>query len=160
MRSNPTWAASTHACSATNRISSTASPRPPQRGIADIRRKPVRYQSRRRQRVGFLSWISPQISSERGRSTNLLGGGERGSWVECFAQGGDGEARRGWLERPGGGGDPGSPVSSRGESGVRGGWAGSVDRPKPEPVRLNRGRWAGWAKWAKAICLNKFQIQI
>jgi hypothetical protein len=45
---------------------------------AGIRRKPLRYQARRWQRVGFLSGISPQISSERERAINLLGGGERG----------------------------------------------------------------------------------
>jgi hypothetical protein len=103
-RSNPTWDASTRACSATNRINSTASPGPPQRGAASIRRRPVMNQVRRRQWVVFPSGISLPISSQRGRATNRLGGDERGSWGEYFAQGGDGEARRGWPERPGGGG--------------------------------------------------------
>jgi hypothetical protein len=34
------------------------------------------------------------------------------------------------------------------------GWAGSVDRPRPEPVWLNQARWAGWVKWAKAHLLK------
>jgi hypothetical protein len=69
---------------------------------------------------------------------NLFGGGKRGSRGECFALGGSSGVYRSWPERPGdGGGDPVSPVSSRGERGERGGWAGLVDRPRPEPGRLN-----------------------
>jgi hypothetical protein len=44
-----------------------------------------------------------------------FGGVERGRRGECFAQGGDSGDHRSWPERPGGGGgDLGSPVSSRG----------------------------------------------
>jgi hypothetical protein len=54
---------------------------------------------------------------------------------------------------------------ARGSEGRRrrasGGWAGSVDRPRPEPGRLSRGRvgrlgrLARWAKKALAKCLNQ-----
>jgi hypothetical protein len=84
-------------------------------------------QARRRQRIGFPSGISPQVSSKRERATNLLGGGERGCRGECFAQGGGGEARRGRPESPGdGGGDLGIASELEGrERSVRGlGWVG------------------------------------
>jgi hypothetical protein len=48
-----------------------------------------------------------------------------------------------------------SPESRGEREESEGGWARSVDRPRPEPVRFNQTRWAGWAnwaKWAKAIC--------
>jgi hypothetical protein len=61
--------------------------------------------------------------------TNLLGGGERGWRVVCFAQGGNGVARRGWPERPGGGGDPGSPVSLRGRVERKGAGLGRLTDP-------------------------------
>jgi hypothetical protein len=44
---------------------------------------------------------------------------------------------------------------------ARGGWAGSVDRPRPEPGRLSQarvgrmGRLARWVKKALAKCLNQ-----
>jgi hypothetical protein len=44
------------------------------------------------------------------------------------------------------------------------GWAGSVDRPRPEPGQLSRARLGQLANWAKQALVNylktKFQIQI
>jgi hypothetical protein len=93
-------------------------------------------QVRRHQRVVFPSGISLPISSERGRAMNRLGGDERGSWGEYFAQGGDGEARRGRPERPGGGGDPGLPESSGRESVARGAGLGRLTDLDPRWVGL------------------------
>jgi hypothetical protein len=78
-----------------------------------------------------------QISSERRRPTIPFGGVERGRRGECFAQGGDDGDRWGWPERPGnGGGDPGSPVSSRGEGEREGARLGRLTDPDPSRVGL------------------------
>jgi hypothetical protein len=98
-----------------------------------------------------------QISLERRRLAIPFGGDGRGRRGEHFAQGGGGGARRSRPELPGdGGGDLGFARELEGrERGECGGWAGSADRPRPEPVRLNRARWAGWVKWAKAQLLKQ-----
>jgi hypothetical protein len=82
------------------------------------------------------------ISSGRKRPAILFGGAGRGRRGECFDHGGDGGGHRCWPEGLGGGvGDPESPVRSRGrERSARGGWAGSGDRPRPEPGRLSSAR--------------------
>jgi hypothetical protein len=91
-----------------------------------------------------------------------FGGAGRGRGGECFAQGGDGGGHRSWPERPGGGGDPESPVRSRGrERSARGARLGRVNDPDPSRVGLAEPKWAGlgqlasWAKKALAIYSNK-----
>jgi hypothetical protein len=91
-----------------------------------------------------------------------FGGVERGRIGECFAQGGDVGDRRGWPERPGGGGgDPGSPVSSRGESKREGAGLGRLTDPDPTRVGLTEpGGPVGpvGPNGPRPICLTKFQI--
>jgi hypothetical protein len=72
-----------------------------------------------------------------------FGGDGRGRGGEYFAQGGGIEDHRSWPKRPGSGGDPVVARELEGRERKVRGWVGSVDRPRPEPVWLNRARWAG-----------------
>jgi hypothetical protein len=134
-RSNPIWAASTHACTATT--CSTAAPPPHVHlGVATGDRKwPARFWVQWQQGDRSPSRVKPQISSVRRRPTNLFGGGERGSRGECFTLGGGSGVHRSWPERPGSGGDPVSPVSSRGEREESEG-AGLDRLTDPDPSRV------------------------
>jgi hypothetical protein len=77
------------------------------------------------------------ISPGRKRPANPRGGAGRGCSGEYFAQGGDGGSQRRWPEWPGdGGGDPDRQRAREGEGRASEGWAGSVDRPRPEPIGL------------------------
>jgi hypothetical protein len=108
------------------------------------------------------------ISSERRRPAIPLGGAGRGRGVEHLAQGGGSSGHRSWPEKPGdGGGDPGHQRDRGEREESEWGWAGSVDRPRPEPGQLSRarvgrlGQLANWAKLVLANCFKtKFQIQI
>jgi hypothetical protein len=104
---------------------SSASPSTSRHRIGEARRRQIPREE------------TTQIYSERRQLTNPFDGDGIGRGGEYLAQGGDGGDHRSWPEKPGGGGDAVSLVSSRGERGARGGWAGLVDRPIPEPGQLN-----------------------
>jgi hypothetical protein len=121
-------------------------PRPTRRSTAGVREKPARYRVQWWQRGEIPSGILPRISSEKRRPAKLFGGGLRGHRGECFTHGGDGGGHWSWSGKAGdGGGDPDRQRDRVGERRASGGWAGSVDRPRPEPGWLSRAEWASWA---------------
>jgi hypothetical protein len=122
-------------------------------GASSASSSSVRHSSRGAQRQQISREEITPISSGRKRSANPLREAGRGRGGEHFTQGGDGGGYRSRPEWPGGGGSDPDRQRDRGEREESvGGWAGSVDRPRPEPCWLSRaraGRLGQQASWAK-----------